>query len=202
MAPFAFQRVHYPANRLHFSAWIPVMRRLRWLLVLILCTGLIAPAFAADEPAGLQVGQEAPAFRLEDQNGKWVTPADFHGHYLVMYFYPKDFTPGCTTEVCTFRDDIAKLRKAGAGVVGVSLDDVKSHAEFAAKYHVPFPLLADSDLSVSTTYGVLKSGSHYAKRTTFLIDPQGKIAKIYEDVDPEKNSGQVMSDLAALKVAP
>jgi len=89
-------------------------------------------------------------------------------------------------------------------VVGVSLDGVKSHAEFAAKYHVPFPLLADSDRSVATTYGVLTSdsGVHYAKRTTFLIDPQGRIAKIYIDVDPEKNSGQVLTDLAALKAAP
>ena len=102
---------------------------------------LVAPAFAATP----QAGETAPAFRLQDQNGHWRTPADFHGHWLVMYFYPKDFTPGCTTEVCTFRDDIAKLRKAGADVVGVSLDDVKSHAEFAEKYHVPFPLLADAD---------------------------------------------------------
>lgn len=181
------------------------MRRLSWLLVVTLALGLIASAACAvEKPAGLQVGQQAPTFRLEDQHGKWVTPADFHGHYLVMYFYPKDFTGGCTTEVCTFRDDIAKLRKAGAEVVGVSLDDVKSHAAFAAKYHVPFPLLADSSRAVATAYGVLSSvGSvHYAKRTTFLIDPNGKIAKIYVDVDPEKNSGQVMSDLASLKAAP
>ena len=173
------------------------MRRLSCLLVLALLCGLVAPAFA-DSP---QVGQVAPAYRLQDQNGHWHTPADFHGHWLVMYFYPKDFTPGCTTEVCTFRDDIAKLRKAGADVVGVSLDDVKSHADFAAKYHVPFPLLSDADSSVSTTYGVLTShlGMHYAKRTTFLIDPRGRIAKVYADVDPEKNSAQVMSDLATLK---
>jgi peroxiredoxin Q/BCP len=180
------------------------MRRLSWLLAVTLALGLAAAAFAADKPLGPQVGQQAPDFRLEDQHGKWVKPTDFHGHYLVMYFYPKDFTGGYTTEVCAFRDDIAKLRKAGADVVGVSLDDVKSHAAFAAKYHVPFPLLADSQHSVSTAYGVLSSeGSvQYAKRTTFLIDPQGKIAKIYVDVDPEKNSGQVMSDLASLKAAP
>lgn len=180
------------------------MRRLFCMLALSLCCGLLAPAFADNAAAPLQVGQPAPAFRLQDQNSKWVTPADFHGKYLVMYFYPKDFTGGCTTEVCTFRDDIAKLRKAGAAVVGVSLDDVKSHAAFAAKYHVPFPLLADSSHSVATSYGVLTAAGpvQYAKRTTFLIDPQGKIAKIYVDVDPEKNSGQVMSDLAALKAAP
>lgn len=173
------------------------MRRLSRLLVLVLLCALVSPAFAS----GPQAGDAAPTFRLQDQNGHWRTPADFHGHWLVLYFYPKDFTPGCTTEVCTFRDDIARLRKAGADVVGVSLDDVKSHAGFAAKYHVPFPLLADADRSVATRYGVLTEhqGMHYAKRTTFLIDPQGKIAKVYVDVDPEKNSAQVMSDLATLR---
>lgn len=178
------------------------MRRNILLFALILLAGSIAPAFA-DTPASAlpQAGQPAPDFRLQDQNGKWHTPADFRGHWLVLYFYPKDFTPGCTTQVCTFRDDIARLRKAGADVVGVSLDDVKSHAEFAAKYHVPFPLLADSDKKVATAYGVLtsKMGMQYAKRTTFLIDPEGKVAKVYQDVDPEKNSGQVQADLSALK---
>jgi peroxiredoxin Q/BCP len=182
-------------------AWSAVMRRLSLLLMLTLLLGLAAPAFA-DEPSALpQVGQPAPDFRLQDQNGKWQTPAEHHGHWLVMYFYPKDFTPGCTTEVCTFRDDIAKLRQAGADVVGVSLDDVKSHAEFAAKYHVPFPLLSDADSTTAQAYGVLtsKGGFKYARRTTFLIDPQGKIAKVYQDVDPEKNSAQVLADLNTLK---
>lgn len=178
------------------------MRRLSLLLVLTLACGLLAaPLFAAD--AGPQVGDTAPTFRLQDQNGHWRSPADYHGHWLVLYFYPKDFTPGCTTEVCTFRDDIAKLRQAGADVVGVSLDDVKSHAEFAAKYHVPFPLLSDADRKVATTYGVLTSmaGVHYAARTTFLIDPQGKIAKVYTKVDPQANSGQVLADLAQMPKA-
>ena len=176
------------------------MRRLACLSILTLLCALMAPAFAASP----QVGQTAPAFHLQDQTGHWRSPADYHGHWLVLYFYPKDFTPGCTTEVCTFRDDIAKLRQAGADVVGVSLDDVKSHAEFAEKYHVPFPLLADADRKVATSYGVLTSrmGMHYAKRTTFLIDPQGRIAKVYTDVDPEKNSAQVLTELAALKAAP
>ena len=175
------------------------MRRLARLIILSLLCAFVAPAFAASP----QVGQTAPAFRLQDQAGHWRSPADYHGHWLVLYFYPKDFTPGCTTEVCTFRDDIAKLRKAGARVVGISLDDVKSHAEFARKYHVPFPLLSDADTTVAAAYGVLASrgGSHYARRTTFLIDPQGKVAKVYEDVDPEKNSAQVLADLAASKAA-
>ena len=175
------------------------MRRLARLIILSLLCAFVAPAFATS----LQVGQTAPAFRLQDQAGHWRSPADYHGHWLVLYFYPKDFTPGCTTEVCTFRDDIAKLRKAGARVVGISLDDVKSHAEFARKYHVPFPLLSDADTTVAAAYGVLASrgDSHYARRTTFLIDPQGKVAKVYEDVDPEKNSAQVLADLAASKAA-
>jgi peroxiredoxin Q/BCP len=96
---------------------------------------------------------------------------------------------------------VAKLRQAGADVVGVSLDDVKSHADFAAKYHVPFPLLSDADRKTARAYGVLTStlGIKYARRTTFLIDPQGKIAKVYQDVDPEKNSAQVLADLNTLK---
>ena len=103
--------------------------------------------------------------------------------------------------MCHFRDDIVSLRKAGAEVIGVSLDDVASHAKFAEKYRVPFPLLADTAHQVSTAYGVLSStvGFHYARRTTFLIDPQGKVAKVYEDVVPEMNSALVLRDLASLK---
>ncbi len=176
------------------------MRRLARLFILALLCAPVAAAFAA----GPQVGQTAPTFRLQDQNGHWRSPADYHGHWLVLYFYPKDFTPGCTTEVCAFRDDITKLRQAGADVVGVSLDDVKSHAEFADKYQVPFPLLSDAGHEAATAYGVLAShrGRHYARRTTFLVDPQGRVAKVYLDVDPEKNSAQVLADLAALKATP
>jgi len=175
------------------------MRRFPFALAFVLSAGLLAPAFAATP----QAGQPAPAFHLQDQHGHWQTPADHHGRWLVLYFYPKDFTPGCTTEVCTFRDDVLKLRKAGADVVGVSLDDVRSHAEFAKTYHVPFPLLSDADRKVAEAYGVLASHGdmHYAKRTTFLIDPHGNVAKVYQDVDPEKNSAQVLADLAKLKAA-
>lgn len=180
------------------------MRRTVLLFLLSLIVGIAAPTFADEAASNLpQVGQVAPDFRLQDQNGHWHTPADHKGRWLVMYFYPKDFTGGCTTQVCTFRDDIAKLRKAGADVVGVSLDNVQSHQAFAEKYHVPFPLLSDATHKVASTYGVLTSqGSmQYAKRTTFLIDPQGKIAKVYQDVDPEKNSSQVLADLATLKAS-
>lgn len=171
------------------------------LLVSFLLLLLAAPAFADEAAAGPAVGQAAPDFRLQDQKGDWHTLAAERGKWVVLYFYPKDFTPGCTTEVCTFRDDIVALRKAGADVFGVSLDDVKSHAEFAAKYKVPFRLLSDADSGTAKAYGVLTSklGMQYARRETFLIDPEGKVAKRYKDVDPKENSKQVLADLAALE---
>ena len=178
-------------------------RLLPSLFVLILAALFVAP-LAAEEAApaaGPTDGQAAPEFHLQDQKGDWHTLAQHSGKWVVLYFYPKDFTPGCTKEVCTFRDDVIALKKAGADVLGVSLDDVKSHAEFAEKYHVPFPLLSDSKQETAKAYGVLtsKMGMTYAKRETFLIDPQGKIAKHYRDVDPEQNSKQVLADLAILQ---
>jgi len=180
------------------------MRRFLFSLCAIALTTASSLLAAADEkPVGPQDGQAAPEFKLQDQHGKWHTLAENHGKWLVLYFYPKDFTPGCTTEVCTFRDDVLKLHKAGAEVYGVSLDDVDSHAKFAEKYHVPFPLLADADKSVAKSYGVLtfseKMNLNYAKRETFLIDPHGKVAKHYADVDPKENSAQVLADLDKLK---
>jgi thioredoxin-dependent peroxiredoxin len=176
------------------------MHRLKYLLLGLLLT-LPFAAVQAEDAAGPQDGQAAPDFKLQDQKGEWHTLAQYHGKWVVLYFYPKDDTPGCTTEVCTFRDDVAKLHKQNAEVLGVSLDDVKSHAEFAEKYHVPFPLLSDANQETAKTYGVLttKMGMTYAKRETFLIDPEGKIAKHYRDVDPEKNSKQVLADLATLE---
>ena len=155
----------------------------------------------AEEMAGPAIGAAAPDFKLQDQKGDWHTLSQYNGKWLVLYFYPKDDTPGCTTEVCTFRDDVAKLHKAGADVVGVSLDDIKSHAAFAEKYHVPFPLLADNTQATAKAYGVFasKAGFSYARRETFLIDPNGKVAKRYVKVDPKENSGQVLADLATLK---
>lgn len=179
------------------------MRRLFGLLCALALTFGVPFASAADAPAGPQDGQAAPEFKLQDQKGAWHTLKQYHGKWLVLYFYPKDFTPGCTTEVCQFRDDVMKLHKDGAEVLGVSLDDVESHAKFAEKYHVPFPLLSDADKSTAKEYGVLtfseKMNLSYAKRETFLIDPDGKVAKRYVDVDPKENSGQVLADLAALK---
>jgi peroxiredoxin Q/BCP len=170
------------------------------LLVLVLSSfGCGAPAAAAP-PA---VGSAAPAFSLQDQNGATHTLASYAGKWLVVYFYPKDGTPGCTKQVCAYRDSIHKVQSAGAQVVGVSTDDVASHKKFAEEHSVPFPLLADVDKKMATAYGVLTSkfGVKYARRDTFLIDPQGKIAKHYPNVDPEKNVTQVVADLAELTKA-
>lgn len=176
------------------------MHRVKTFLLALLLLMPFAAAMA-DDAAGPQDGQAAPDFRLQDQKGAWHTLAQYKGKWVVLYFYPKDFTPGCTTEVCTFRDDVLKLHKQGAEVLGVSLDDVKSHADFAEKYHVPFPLLSDAKQETAKAYGVLTTHLNfvYARRETFVIDPQGKVAKHYKDVDPKENSTQVLADLETLK---
>ena len=177
------------------------MRTLGWTLLLVI--GLCGTEVAADDAVRQtpQPGQPAPAIRLQDQNGTWHTLDQYRGQWVVLYFYPKDFTPGCTTQVCAFRDDVTELHKLGARVLGVSVDDVASHAEFAKKYHVPFPLLSDAGKDVAGRYGVLASrlGFSYARRDTFLVDPKGNIAKHYENVDPKENVKQVLADLAALQ---
>jgi peroxiredoxin Q/BCP len=118
----------------------------------------------------------------------------------VLYFYPKDDTPGCTKEACAFRDDLASLEKLGAKVVGISVDDSDSHAKFAAKYHLPFPLLADEDGKVAESYGALANlfVVKIAKRYTFLIDPKGKISKVYLSVDTSRHSQEIVDDLKDL----
>ena len=170
-------------------------------ILFLALSALALPACADEEPGTPPaVGSAAPAFKLQDQKGEWHTLDEYAGKWLVLYFYPKDGTPGCTKQVCAFRDEIVKVQKAGAVVVGVSLDDVASHKEFAEKHSVPFALLADTNKSMAKSYGVLTSklGFSYTRRDTFVIDPQGKIAKHYPDVDPEANVKQVLEDLAKL----
>jgi peroxiredoxin Q/BCP len=169
------------------------------LFLALLVFALPARAGEASGPPPA-VGSAAPDFRLQDQKGEWHTLGEYAGKWLVLYFYPKDGTPGCTKQVCAFRDEIVKVQKAGAVVVGVSLDDVASHEEFAEKHSVPFSLLADTNQEMAKAYGVLTSklGFSYTRRDTFVIDPQGRIAKHYRDVDPEQNVKQVLEDLAEL----
>jgi peroxiredoxin Q/BCP len=157
-------------------------------------------AVADDAPA---VGKPAPAFKLQDQAGKWHSLADYKGKWVAMYFYPKDDTPGCTTQACGFRDNIFAFNKEGAVILGVSVDEVASHKEFAEKHSLPFTLLADSDKTVAKSYGVLKNYGvmEVARRDTFIIDPQGRIAKHYESVDPKGHSAVVLADIKALKAA-
>lgn len=147
-----------------------------------------------------KVGEAAPDFELPDQNGVKHSLKEFSGNWLVLYFYPKDDTPGCTQEACAFRDDLHKLTAMGAQVVGISVDDSSSHAEFAKKYHLPFPLLADKSTEVAARYGALMNLWLFkiAKRYTFLIDPQGGIAKVYEKVDTSRHSQEIIEDLKQL----
>jgi thioredoxin-dependent peroxiredoxin len=173
--------------------------KLTALLMILLMVGM---ARAADAP---QEGQVAPDFRLQDQSGAWHSLSQYRGQWVVLYFYPKDETPGCTTEACAFRDDLVRFQSLRVQVLGVSLDDTGSHAAFAAKYHLPFPLLADTTHQVAASYGVLSSFLgvfHYARRETFLINPQGQVARHYQGVDPKANAGQVLSDLASLMHPP
>jgi peroxiredoxin Q/BCP len=150
--------------------------------------------------SALEVGATAPAFDLMDQNSKQHRLEDYRGKWLVLYFYPKNDTPGCTTEACEFRDDIFVLRQMGVAVVGVSTDEVSSHKEFAEKYQLPFPLLSDATGDVARRYGSLMSFGpvKFAKRHTFIIDPNGKIAKIYRSVSPKRHSDEVIEDLRSL----
>jgi thioredoxin-dependent peroxiredoxin len=148
-----------------------------------------------------KVGEQAPDFNLPNAKGEMVSLASFKGSWVVLYFYPKDDTPGCTKEACTFRDDLHKLEKLGAKVVGVSVDDGKSHAEFAKKYSLPFPLLSDKDGAVAKQYGALSDFlvMKMAKRYTFLIDDNGVLRKSYLSVDTSKHSQQIIDDLSALQ---
>jgi peroxiredoxin Q/BCP len=161
-----------------------------------------APAApAAETTASPAVGTAAPGFKLQDQTGKWVSLDEQKGKWVVLYFYPKDQTPGCTTEACEFRDDVFAFRKAGAVVLGVSVDDVDSHKAFAEKHGLPFSLLADSTKETAKKYGVLTSFGPMviARRDTFLIDPSGKIVRHYEKVKPEGHSKELLADIESRK---
>jgi thioredoxin-dependent peroxiredoxin len=170
--------------------------------LLVICHTSVAslflvPACAGDAPA---VGNPAPDFRLQDQNGDWHSLEDYRGGWVALYFYPKDDTPGCTTEACNFRDNMYQFKAIGASVIGISEDDVDSHSAFSAKYKLPFVILADQDHTVAEAYGVLRDwkAAKIAARETFLVNPEGVIAKHYGDVDPETHTQQVLSDLEGL----
>jgi len=149
----------------------------------------------------LKVGQKAPDFTVMDDKGEKVKLADLKGKKVVLYFYPKDDTPGCTKEACAFRDGIDKIKKRGAVVLGVSADSVESHKKFKNKFDLNFPLLADSDKKMVEAYGVWKEKSMYGKkymgieRTTFVIDENGKIAHIFPKVKVDQHYDEVLEAL-------
>lgn len=165
------------------------------LVAIIAVLAFTSIGVANDQPA---VGSPAPEFELADQDGQLHSLEDYRNQWVVLYFYPKDETPGCTTEACEFRDNIFAFRDLNAQILGVSLDDVESHKAFAENYDLPFPLLADVEGDISSAYGVKTRmfGMTVAKRQTFIIGPDGKIARHYEKVSPDEHSAEV---LAALK---
>ncbi len=146
-------------------------------------------------------GKKAPAFKLKDQSGKTVSLSDFTGQNIVLYFYPKDDTSGCTKEACSFRDEFPAFDKLNAVILGVSPDSVASHKKFAEKYKLPFTLLADENKEVVQKYGVWKEKSMYGKkymgveRTTFVIDEEGKVKKIFPKVKVEGHTSEVAEAL-------
>jgi len=149
----------------------------------------------------LKPGSKAPAFDLPSDSGQSVKLADLAGHKVVLYFYPKDDTTGCTVEACEFRDHWAEVKRTGAVILGVSPDGVQSHEKFKAKFKLPFPLLADLDHRVAEKYGVWGEKSMYGRkyfgilRTTFLIDETGRIAKVFEKVKPKGHAQEVLEAL-------
>lgn len=141
----------------------------------------------------LSVGASAPAFTTKDTNGNSVSLSDYAGKTVVLYFYPKDDTPGCTKEACSFRDHYAAYQDKDAVVLGVSADDEASHQQFTEKFNLPFPLLADTDRSLIKAYDV-DSGS-YAKRVTYVIDETGKISQVYDSVKTDTHASDILADL-------
>ncbi|EKP94491.1 thioredoxin-dependent thiol peroxidase [Thermaerobacter subterraneus] len=149
----------------------------------------------------VKVGEQAPDFTAVNDRGETVRLSDFRGRKVVLYFYPKDDTPGCTREACSFRDDYGQLQEAGAVVLGVSPDPVESHVKFREKYGLPFPLLSDPDHQVAEAYGVWKEKRMYGRtywgieRTTFVLDEEGKVLAVIRGVKPEEHPRRALKAL-------
>jgi len=161
----------------------------------------LALVYAAETQTQPETGKPAPDFSLTTGDGSQVSLKDYRGKWVVLYFYPKDFTSGCTMEAHNFQRDLTKYEGAGAVILGVSVDTAQSHKDFCAKEGLNFKLLADPDAKISTEYGSVMDykGQKLAARNTFIINPQGEIAKVYTGVKPADHSEQVLKDLADLK---
>ncbi len=145
----------------------------------------------------LQTGMKAPDFTAQITTGKTIHLRDYLGKKVVLYFYPKDDTPGCTVEACGLRDEYQSIKGLGAEVLGVSVDDTGSHQKFTSKFNLPFPLVADTDKKITVAYGVLNEKSNNSRRVTFIIDEHGKISRIFETVKPDKHPQEVLEALKA-----
>lgn len=179
------------------------MLRIVLLLAVVVVLVLLVPRLLSRSAVPSQ-GSVAPDFTLPSQEGSSVTLKDYRGKWVVLYFYPKDQTPGCTREAHNFQRDQDHYAQKGAVVLGVSVDSVDSHRKFCAKEGLNFKLLADTDGKVSEVYGSLKNMGvvKFAARHTFIVDPNGKIAKVYTDVDPARHSDEVLAALAELEKQP
>lgn len=173
------------------------MRKIFYVLATLFCLTAYQ-SIAADMP---QAGTAAPSFTLPSQDGKDVSLSDYQGKWVVLYFYPKDFTKGCSLEAHNFQADIAKYRVRDAVIIGVSVDSVDSHKSFCTKQGLDFKLLSDTKHAVSETYGsVMKHGDDtLSARNTFLIDPRGVIRKVYTPVSPAGHSSEVLADLERMQ---
>ena len=189
------------------------MRNLRPMrnITAIACA-LISYAFVAMVASGaaladlLKAGDPAPQFSTQAIYGDQTTPiklSDYRGQVVALYFYPKDFTPGCTTEACTFRDSYAKIKKSGIVLLGCSVDTADAHRAFIKKYGLPFPLLLDPDKKIATEYGVANGIAKYGLdgRVTYVIGGDGKILKVYPKVDPAANASEIISEFGGKSTA-
>ena len=166
-----------------------------------LFTVLLLLAISLTTSAALELGDKAPNFSLNDQNSLSHQLSDYKGKWVILYFYPKDDTPGCTTQACDFRDAVKRIIASKSIVFGLSLDSVESHKKFSEKNSLPFSLLSDSEGLVAKKYNSLNNflGFKSAKRNTFIVNPEGEIAKIYLSVDPKTHSEMVLNDLSNLQ---
>jgi peroxiredoxin Q/BCP len=165
------------------------MKRILAALMIAAATGALA----------VDVGEPAPAVGVPDSTGKNVSVADFKGKWVVLYFYPKSFTTGCTKEACNLRDQFAGLRDLDAVVLGASFDDVETQAKFREKYNLPFQLLSDDEKKLAKAYDAVGLGGLMAQRKTFIVDPSGKVAHVFKSVDVEKHAAQIQDVLKKLK---
>ena len=176
------------------------------VVILIVCTAIVVVfglvrAVALSPDLAVKVGETAPDFTLPDQQGRPLTLSGQRGKWVVLYFYPKDDTPGCTKEACSFRDNITAIQQLNATVLGVSVDSVASHKKFSDKYDLNFPILADDEYKVCEQYGVLTRfmGMKVAHRSTVIIDPEGVIRRIFSSVKPKDHALQIHKALEELR---